>query len=197
MKNIKKAVFVISMLLSGHLSAATITWSSSTTNVNVDDVFTIDIVGTDFLSNVDGGGVNISFDQSVLNVLSVSINGSVWDFGGFGISTGTIDNSNGTVDGIMVNTFSDVFGDFVVATIEVMAIAEGDSLLSLTKYLFNPWASGGSLINPDFVDASVHVTAVPVPAAAWLLGSGLLSLFIITRRKFSYLAIADQCVPGC
>ena len=177
---------VISLFLSGHLSAATITWDRSTTNVNVNDVFTINVVGTGFLSNVDGGGVNISFDHNVLNVLSVSINESVWDFGGFGISTGTINNSNGTIDGIMVNTFADVTGDFVVATIEMQAISAGSSLLSLTEYDLNPWASGGSLINPDFVAASVNVSAItpiPLPAAVWLFGSGLIGLIGLARRK--------------
>lgn len=188
MKNVKKLIFVVSMLLSGHLSAATITWGTPTTNVNVNDVFTIDVVGTGFLSNVDGGGVNISFDQNLVNVLSVSINESVWDFGGFGISTGTINNSNGTLDGIMVNTFADVTGDFVVATIEMQAISAGSSLLSLTEYALNPWASGGSLINPDFVAASVNVSAVtiiPLPAAVWLFGSGLIGLFAVSRRKMN------------
>lgn len=188
MKNVKKIILVISLFLSGHLSAATITWETPTTNVNVNDVFTVNVVGTGFLSNVDGGGVNISFDQNLVNVLSVSIDESVWDFGGFGISTGTINNSNGTLDGIMVNADADVTGDFVVATIEMQAISAGSSLLSLTEYTLNPWASGGSMINPDFVDGSVIASAsttVPVPAAVWLFGSGLIGLFAVSRRKMN------------
>ena len=185
MINSKKLIFVITMFLSGHLSAATITWEALTTNVSVNDIFTIDVVGTGFTSSVDGGGVNVSFDQNVLNVLSVSINESVWDFGGFGINSGTIDNLNGTLDGIMVNTFADVSGDFVVATIEMQAIAEGSSLLSLSEYGLNPWASGGSAINPDFLSASVDVSVIqtPVPAAVWLFGSGLIGLFGVAKRK--------------
>ena len=188
MKNVKKLIFVVSMLLSGHLSAATITWGSPTTNVNVGDVFTIDVVGTGFLGNVDGGGVNISYDSNILNVLSVTIDESVWDFGGFGISTGIIDNPNGTLDGIMVNTFADVTGDFIIATIEMQAIAEGNSSLLLAEYGLNPWASGGSLINPGFVAGAVNVSAVttvPVPAAVWLFGSGLIGLAGFARRKTS------------
>lgn len=183
MKSIKKLIFVISIFASGHLSAATITWDSSTTNISTNDVFTIDVIGTNFLSNVDGGGVNFSFDSNILNVLSVSINESVWDFGGFGISTGTIDNENGTLDGIMVNTFADVTGDFVIATIEIQAIATGSSLLSLSEYVLNPWASDGSPINPDFIDASVNVSAVPVPTAVWLFASGLVGLIGVARRR--------------
>jgi hypothetical protein len=188
MKNVKKLIFVISMLASGYLSAATITFDSPLTNVNTNDVFTINVIGNDFLSNVDGGGVNLSFDSSVLSVLSVSINESVWDFGGFGISTGVIDNQNGSLNGVMVNAFSDVSGDFIVATIEMQAIAEGTSSLLLTEYGLNPWASGGSLINPDFVDASVNVSdvsVVPLPGAFWLLLSGSIGLAGFFRRKTS------------
>ncbi len=180
MKNIKIIIAVITILFSGHLSAATITWSSSTTNVNVNDVFTIDITGTNFLSNVDGGGVNFSYDASVLNVVSISINESVWDLGA-GISTGIIDNITGTVGGISVNAWSDVIGNFSVATITFQAISSGSSDLSLSEWGFNPWASNGNIINPDFVNATVQV--VPVPAAIWLFGSGLIGLLGLSKRK--------------
>lgn len=188
MKNIKNLMLVASLFLSGSLSAATIGWSSSTTNVNENDTFTIDVIGTGFTSNVDGGGVNFGFNQNVVNVLSVSINESVWDFGGFGINTGSINNSNGTVDGIMVNTFASVAGNFIIATIEMQAIAAGSSSLLLSEYGLNPWASAGSVLNPDYVNASVNITgapvsAVPVPAAIWLFGSGLLGLIGLAKRK--------------
>lgn len=183
MKMLNKLIFVISIFLSGHLSAATITWDQPSINVTPGQIFTLDIIGTDFLSNVDGGGVNIAFDETVLNVLSVTIDEVVWDFGGAGISTGTINNTAGTVNGIMVNTFANVSGDFVVASIQMQAAA-GISLSSLvlTEYALNPWASGGSGINPAFVDGNVAVV-VPVPAAVWLFGSGLLGLFGVAKRK--------------
>jgi len=188
MRNVKKLIFVISMLASGYLSAATITFDSPTTSVNTNDTFTIDVIGNNFINNVDGGGINLSFNSSVLNVLSVNINESVWDFGGFGISTGTIDNSAGSIDGVMVNTFANVTGNFVIATIEMQAITEGSSLLILSEYGLNPWASGGSLINPDYANGSVDVSAVsavPVPAAIWLFGSGLIGLVGFSKRKMS------------
>ena len=183
MKNLTKLFFIASFLLCHQVSAAIIEWSVSTSSVNVNDVFSINIIATGFTDNVDGGGVNISFDSSVINIQSISIDESVWDFGGLGISTGTIDNSVGTVDGIMVNTFGDVAGDFIVATVEVKAIAEGISDLSLTEYTLNPWASGGVAINPDYVNGTVEVSAVPLPAAIWLFGSGLLGLISVARRK--------------
>jgi len=182
MKNMKKIIAVLSLLFSSQVFAATIT-TSVPSSVAVNDIFTVDIVGTNFLANVDGGGVNLSFDQTILNVLSVSIDETVWNFGSTGINTGAINNATGTVDGIMVNTFADVIGDFVIATVEFQAIGTGSSLLLLTELGINPFASGGSLINPNFADASVNVSAVPVPAAVWLFGSGLLGLAGIARSR--------------
>lgn len=183
MRNLKKIIVVFSLLFSGYATAATVSMSN-TSDVNINDIFTLDIVGSGFSSNVDGGGVNFAFNQNVLNVLSVNINETVWNFGSYGINTGNINNSTGTVDGIMVNTFANVTGYFVIATIEFQAIGLGNSGLSLSELAINPWASGGSLINPSYIDTSVAVvSAVPVPAAVWLFGSGLIALMGISKRK--------------
>ena len=171
------------VLFSSYLNAATITWSSTNNIVNQGDIFSLDVVGLGFVSNVDGGGVNLSFDPTKLNVLSVTIDELVWDFV---TNTGTINNIAGTVDGIMVNAWSNISGNFTVATIQFQEISGGsflNSTIGITEYALNPWASGGSEINPDFVNGTVTVSAVPVPAAVWLFGSGLLALTSIARRS--------------
>lgn len=185
MKILLRFIFGLT-LLSGHASAATIGWGSSPSTINVGDNFSLSISGSGFTSNVDGGGVNFTYDRNILNVTSVTIDGAVWDFGGAGISTGSIDNVAGTVDDIMVNTFGAVIGSFDVASIQFLAVGAGTSALNLTEYALNPWAGGGALINPTMVDGSLTVLAVesvPVPAAVWLFGSGLLALIGMTRRK--------------
>ncbi len=181
--NIIKLVFVTLILISNQVSAATVIWGSATTNVSVNDVFSLDVIGLGFNDIVDGGGVSFSYDASVLNVLSVSIDESVWDFGF--VSTGTIDNVAGVVDGIMVNAWSPVTGDFSVASVTFQAVGNGVSGLLLSEDLFNPWASAGSLINPGYVDAVVTVSAVPVPAAVWLFASGIIGLLGLVKRKTS------------
>lgn len=176
-----KAVFVTLVLASNPLSAATISWSALTTNVTVNDIFMINIVGSGFTTNVDGGGISFTYDASVLNVLSVSVDEMVWDFFP---DVGTIDNTLGSVDDVMVNTWLNVVtGDFSVASVTFQAIGGGLSNLSLSESLFNPWAVGGNPINPDYIGASVDVSAVPVPAAVWLFGSGLISLIGLAKRK--------------
>ena len=182
MKNLSKLLCLL--LLSGQVSAATLGWGVAPSSINVGDTFSINIIGSDFIDNVDGGGVNFSFDSSILSVASVSIDENVWDFGGAGISTGLVDNATGTVNGLMVNTFADVIGDFDVATIEFLALSAGTSALSLSEYALNPWASAGSTINPDMVEGTltVSLSSIPVPAAFWLFGSGLLLLIGKARR---------------
>lgn len=183
MKYIKKVMAVFLLLFSGYISAATIGWDAAPATINVGDSFSLNILGSAFTGNVDGGGVNFSYDSSILNVISISIDEAVWDFGGFGISTGAIDNFTGTVDGIMVNTFSVVTGSFDVATIQFQAIGAGTSALNLVEYALNPWASGGALINPIMASSSLTVLqSVPIPAAVWLFGSGLLGLIGLARR---------------
>ncbi len=181
MKYIKKVMAVLLLLFSGYISAASIGWDSSPGNINVNDIFTVNIIGTGFTSNVDGGGLNFSYDSNILNVISISIDETVWDFGN---NTGTIDNNTGIVDGVMVNTFKNVIGSFDVATIQFQAIGLGTSSLNLTEYILNPWASGGSKINPVMADSSLSVVqSVPVPAAVWLFGSGALGLIGFAKRK--------------
>ena len=172
-------------LLFSHCSiAGTITWDSVNNSVFENDIFSLDIIGTGFTEIVDGGGIDLAFDASVLNVLSVSFDTGVWNFVN---SAGTINNTLGTVNGIATSALpSSVTGDFIFATIQFQAVGLNgtNSSLGLTEFAGNPWASGGSAITPlDFVNGNVAISAVPVPAAVWLFGSGLLGLIGVARKK--------------
>lgn len=183
MRKIQKNLFLAVTLLFSHGSiAGTITWDSVNNPVSENDIFSLDIIGTGFAEIVDGGGVDLTFDASVVNVLSVSFDTGVWNFVN---NTGTINNTLGTVDGIAVSALpSTVTGDFIFATIQFQAVGLSgtNSSLGLTEFAGNPWASGGSNITPlDFVNGNVSI--VPVPAAVWLFGSGLLGLIGLARRE--------------
>src|ERR1700687_4910135 len=60
------------------------------------DIFTIDIVGTGFGSNLDGGGLDMTFDHNIVSVLGVTLS-SNWEFP---VPSATIDNVAGTVSGL-------------------------------------------------------------------------------------------------
>ena len=180
----KKTILGLLLLLGqpGIAGAATVGFDPATSNVIEDDVFWVDIVASGFPAT-DGGGVDLAFDPSVVNVLSVSIDPTVWNFV---TSTGSIDNTAGSVDGIMVNDFDYVdplAGDFIVATLQLKAVGIGTTLLSLSEYDLNPWASGGTRIDPTYLSGIVNVSPIPLPAAAWLFGSALLGLLGWQRRR--------------
>ena len=75
--------------------AATVGFNTSVSAVNQGDAFSLTIQGSDFGSIV-GGGLNLSYDASVLQINSVTINQSVFEFYiGGGTEEGVIDNSLG------------------------------------------------------------------------------------------------------
>ena len=56
---------------------------------------------------------------------------------------------------------------------EFEAIGIGTTALPLSENPLNVWAAAGSPVNPAMIAGSVSVTAVPVPAAAWMFVSAL------------------------
>lgn len=168
--------------------AAIVSLSPTPLSVNQNDSFFLDLVGTDFnAGTLDGGGVNISFDSSVLNVLNVSVNTTDWEF----FSTpGTIDNANntglGTISGISFNSFQDRTGDLLFATIEFVAVGTGTSLIGLSEYLLNPFTTSNANPYPNLIldqTGSVTVQHLPIPAAGWLFVCALGFLASQVRRK--------------
>jgi hypothetical protein len=161
--------------------AATIQTDPLNSTVNIGDVFTIDVVGLDF-PETQGGGFSLTYDNNILNVTNVSIDeDNTWTFVN---DIGVIDNASGELSEVKVADFPGTAGDFTVATIEFLAVANGTSRLGLTESLGNPWASGGNEISPTFNNAS-QVQVIPIPAAIWLFGSGILGLFSAFMRRSS------------
>ena len=185
MRRIYLTLVLVILAASSNSYAATVTFNPNPDTVSLGQTFNLDIIGLNFLVITDGGGVNFTFDQNIVQVNSVSIDTGVWDFGPTGISEGTIDNVAGTVTGIAVNAISDVGpGNFIVATVEFVAFGLGSTDLILTEFSpENPFASGGNLINPSFSNGFVTVTAVPLPAAVWLFISGIGILSLIKKSK--------------
>ena len=143
----KKIIPLFLLLLShaGISAASTVGFDPAASNVMLNDSFTVDIVGNDF-PITQGGGLNLAFDQSIVNVLSVSIDNTVWNFVN---SAGSIDNTLGQVSNILVTTFPGVQGGgFVVASLELQAVGVGvSSLLVSDSTIDNPWGSDGQRVN--------------------------------------------------
>jgi hypothetical protein len=174
------------LVLSGQSQAATVSFNTSAQDVALGSSFTLDVLGTDFPAIV-GGGLNLSFDASVLQISSVSINTAVFDFYlGNGTEEGVLNNVLGTLTDTSFNTFVGASGDFTIMSIGFTAVGSGSSLLQLSEssiWVFSD-IMGNAIGNQIlYADTTINVTAVPVPAAAWLFGSGLLVLARIMRTK--------------
>ena len=176
----------MSLVLSGQSQAATVSFNTSAQNVVTGSSFTLDVLGTDFPAIV-GGGLNLSFDASVLQVSSVSINTAVFEFYlGNGTEEGVLNNVLGTLTDTSFNSFVGASGNFTIMSIGFTAVGSGSSLLQLSEsslWVFSD-VTGNAIGNQiDYSDALINVTAVPLPAAVWLFGSGLLVLARVLRRK--------------
>lgn len=74
-----------------------------------------------------------------------------------------------------------------MGTLSFTGLSEGLTLLTMAD---NELPAGGWYDNSNYLAAypiykneSVEVSAIPVPAAAWLFGSGLIGLIGLARRK--------------
>ena len=145
----------------------------------VGDIFNIDVIGTDFITSLAGGTFDIGFDSDKLQINSVTVNRATYEFepdDGVLLSPGLW----GTVG---FDTFSTPpTGNMTIATINLTALMGGSSELVILNSAFFDDGTIGQL-NPTLQPGVVN--AVPVPAAAWLFGSGLLGLVGVARRKTS------------
>ena len=169
--------------------AATITVSPFSPTVNIGDVFNISIIGTDFTvgsGGTIGGGFSLAWDPGILTLQRFALT-----FPGdqlFG-QPGVVDLAAGTWTNADVTSFNGTtLANFEIATVTFLATNLGVSPTDVTIGLFEGgsprlWADSDGLIdvNPTFVGGSV--TFVPVPAAVWLFGSGILGLIGVARRR--------------
>ena len=179
-KSLYSVYFVILLASVTSVQAATVSLNNSFLDVNQGDVFSLTVQGSGF-PDISGGGINFSFNSSVVQINSVTINTSVFTFAS---GTGTLDNSMGTLIDTYFNTFAGTGSSFDIMTIDFEAIGVGSSSLLMSGSSMFPFADEfGGVVDVTYESATINVSAVPLPAAVWLFGIGLLALVGCSSKK--------------
>ena len=161
-----------------------------------------DSVDVDVLFNYDNGGhpghflgtghFNLFFDQAIVSLTGItnSTAPNAFNFGSQDQSTpGMVENVGFSYNALMGPGLTT--GSYHAGTFTFQAIANGVSSLSMVEFppdgfyltnwdALNNGALGHSL---SFSGGSIQVAPVPLPAAAWLLLSGLGAFGFIGRRR--------------
>jgi hypothetical protein len=163
--------------------------ATPTTTFSTGQSVVLDLNASNF-AELDGGGVDINFDPSVLTLQSVSVNTALFDFVPFD-SNGTIDNTAGSLTGVdFFALLNNPSGDFTIATLDFVAKSTGSADLSLSVDPLNPFASFGNQLNPgtDFffqtanISVSNLVAPVPEPSTFWLIAVAGLVMLSLRKR---------------
>ena len=96
---------------------------------------------------IEGGGINLHFDQNTLEIQEVLVDTSVWSFAS---KNGTIDNSKGSVSNILFTNYGGVSGEQVVATIKMKLLSTDSPEITVTESTVNPFASSGNKVTVRF-----------------------------------------------
>jgi len=186
---VRKLFLGISLLLCSFAPAY-----AATVNVNVDapanplaivqgDTFMVTVSNVDF-ELTGGATLGVNWNPVVLNLVSLST--PTFDFLDPGAPTQAQQDA-GEISFFSLANFvsaSDQIGNFDSITLEFFAQAPGDSAINIDESDIRGWNRPDASIIDGILynQASVTVSAVPVPAAVWLFGSALGLLGWIRRQ---------------
>lgn len=172
--------------------AATVKVTPSVNTVSVLDIFSVVVSATGF-PETGGATLGVRFDPKVVQIYDVSVN--VAQMYNVPITTGS------PFDFISASAFDNVAGEAVISVLAPLAGALPSGNFDAFRIYFRGIGSGATSITliddgvskgwtgADFSlisgitynQANVTVNAVPLPAAAWLLLSGL-GMLVSTKR---------------
>jgi len=165
------------------------------------DSFTVTVDAVGFTTGAASGGFKLSWDSSILNLVSTPtfstamVAGGLTDSGlpftNIAVGAGSIDVSFSSCTFLNIGACPTLAGDFTILDNLTFAVDPNwlgpttDAVLSTTP-IATTWFDTASVAldpQPIYGTATITVSAVPVPAAVWLFGSGLIGLVGIARRR--------------
>ena len=190
MKLTKGLLGLGAMLIASQVNAATISVNPAVNNVLVGDTFTLTVSG-DFTAEggTDGGGVILGWDSAQVQLTDSIANVRLAIEADLVANNWILPNANNltvTADFISVDVLN-FFGSqptFDIFSLDLVAVPPPSSgPINITASALSDGTGGWGGLPVNFIGASVTTNAVPVPAAVWLFGSGLIGLVGIARRK--------------
>lgn len=178
-------------------SASTITLSPNPAGAPAGSSFVVTVDGAGFTEGAGGtvgGGLLISWDPNIIELQPIApltapygggLDTSLFNGDQFFALPPVLDNDVGTLEFSTTSFFGDPSATPSIAALTFNALLPGtfDALIDVS--VFDVWADLDSnfITTPVSVGTTIVVSAIPVPAAVWLFGSGLLGLVGIARRK--------------
>ncbi len=189
---LKQLLSAVVFLATPLAHAATIHLTPLTPTVAVGDNFAISVHAAGF-PTTGGATLGLEFNPSVVHLTGLTLTpGAPFDT----LSPTAIDNVAGKVSFITILAplaGSLPSGDFDVFTMKFTAVGLGTSPVTLIDDGgIKSWTGSDFLPIKEITYQQVLVTVqpIPVPAAVWLFGSGLLGLLSVARRRASRKASA-------
>lgn len=194
-RNQARACAVFLAVLATSVNASSLTLSHDGSAILPNQMFDITISGNfDDVGGFDGGRIELLWDNANylhnLTTLDLPVTHS---FSCPGAASGCIDTPTQTSVGwgnffafTGIRLIPAASGDTLMATLTFTAPAAGAINFSMIDGGFG-WTdalTGATAPLPDLTSTlSLSVQAIPVPAAVWLFGSGLLGLVGVARRR--------------
>ena len=194
LKILKSAAAVMAFCAAGMVNAATISLNATPTTANVGESFSLAISGSAF-TGITAGALRLHWEPTelTLNTLDSAILSDITGLGFLGspFSSVAVDAVAGNVDIVMgalppgVLTPGGLIDFFTLSfTVDAAVPSLITSELGPSGGVPGSWFDGSSIdITDTMVYGNATVNAVPVPAAVWLFGSGLIGLAGIARRS--------------
>ncbi|MFK5950981.1 MAG: VPLPA-CTERM sorting domain-containing protein [Methylococcales bacterium] len=181
-------LFVVASLGLSSAFASTISLLPDSTNATYPPSSTVILdLQMDFSDDPTlGGGVDIFYNGSLLNFVSFEINPALGSDPSF---TRAPDDLGNVLEGLVFGNFNGLSGPESVGTLTFTTLGTGIADFTIAETT-DPLKGGGffsavtlTAQNPTFIGTSVNISAIPLPAAAWLFASGLLGLAGFSRRR--------------
>jgi len=158
----------------------------ASTTVQVGTPFSVDVVATlDAADDLAGYFADIVYDPEELRFESMTLSDAIGEIGVDALDlslppeiSGDVGLVNASAESFLTD-FSGQADELVLASVMFTATALGDTTLDFGDF---PALDDPSLAPLTFDTSAATVSAVPVPAAVWLMGSALAAMAGLRRR---------------